>query len=163
VSILDEAIGLHRNGRFGKKPIRPFRSLQPLCKCLFDPLLTLLAGNAGFMPNIFVSFPNLSPLDPENFQQARGRRARQLQRNLQPYLSQPAFTIPAQKSRPLMGTRRESETRLFAMPRKELERPILPATRGANGTCSTPRTTTSQPAYANRLSWLKCFPSLALP
>jgi hypothetical protein len=70
---LDEAIGLRRNGRFSKA--HQALSVTPaLCKRLTDPLLTLLRAMLVHAKHFRV-IPNLSPLDPENFQQAKSRRA----------------------------------------------------------------------------------------
>jgi hypothetical protein len=70
---LDEAIGLRRNGRFGKA--HQALSVTPaLCKRLAVPLLALLRAMLGHAKH-FRIVPNLSPLDPENFQQAKSRRA----------------------------------------------------------------------------------------
>jgi hypothetical protein len=70
---LDEAIGLRRNGRFGKA--HQALSVTPaLCKRLADPLLTLLRAMLAHAKH-FRIVPNLSPLDPENFHQAKSRRA----------------------------------------------------------------------------------------
>jgi len=70
---LDEAIGLHRNGRFGKA-YQALSVAPALCKMLVDPLLTLLRAMLVHAKH-FRIVPNLSPLDPENFQQAKSRRA----------------------------------------------------------------------------------------
>lgn len=70
---LDEAIGFRREGRLGKA--QQALSVTPaLCKRLADPLLTLLRAMLVHAKH-FRIIPNLSPLDPENFQQARSRRA----------------------------------------------------------------------------------------
>ena len=70
---LDEAIGLRRSGRFGKA--HQALSVTPaLCKRLADPLLTLLRAMLAHAKH-FRIIPNLSPLDPENFHQAKSRRA----------------------------------------------------------------------------------------
>ncbi|HET7107324.1 MAG TPA: hypothetical protein VFI38_10985 [Candidatus Acidoferrum sp.] len=70
---LDEAIGLRRDGRFGKA--HQVLSVTPaLCKRLADPLQMLLRAMLGHAKHFRV-IPNLSPLDPENFQQAKSRRA----------------------------------------------------------------------------------------
>jgi hypothetical protein len=70
---LDEAIGFRRHGRFGKA--HQALSVTPaLCKRLADPLLTLLRAMLSHAKH-FRIIPNLSPLDPENFQQAKSRRA----------------------------------------------------------------------------------------
>jgi hypothetical protein len=70
---LDEAIGFRRNGRFGKA--HQALSVTPaLCKRLVDPLLALLRAML-FHAKHFRVIPNLSPLDPDNFQQAKSRRA----------------------------------------------------------------------------------------
>jgi len=70
---LDEAIGLRRHGRFGKA--RQALSVTPaLCQRLAVPLLTLLRTMLGHAKH-FRIIPNLSPLDPDNFQQAKSRRA----------------------------------------------------------------------------------------
>ena len=70
---LDEAIGLRRNGRFGKA--HQALSVTPaLCQRLAGPLLALLRAMFGHAKH-FRIVPNLSPLDPENFQQAKSRRA----------------------------------------------------------------------------------------
>jgi hypothetical protein len=55
---LDEAIGFYRHGRFGKA-YRALSVTPALCKILAD----------------FRIVPNLSPLNPDNFQQAKSRRA----------------------------------------------------------------------------------------
>ena len=70
---LDEAIGLHRNGRFGKA-YQALSVTPTLCKMLADPLLALLRAMLVHAKHFRV-VPNLSPLDPENFQQAKSRRA----------------------------------------------------------------------------------------
>jgi len=70
---LDEAIGLRRHGRFGKA--HQVLSVTPaLCKRLADPLRTLLRAMLVHAKHFRV-VPNLSPLDPENFQKAKSRRA----------------------------------------------------------------------------------------
>jgi hypothetical protein len=70
---LDEAIGLRRHGRFDKA--HQNLSVTPaLCKRLADPLLTLLRAMLVHAKHFRV-IPNLTPLDPENFQQAKSRRA----------------------------------------------------------------------------------------
>jgi len=70
---LDEAIGLRRNGRLVKA--HQALSVTPaLCKRLADPLLTLLRAMLAHAKHFRLT-PNLSPLDPENFQQAKSRRA----------------------------------------------------------------------------------------
>lgn len=70
---LDEAIGLYRNGRFGKA-YQALSVTPTLCKMLSDPLLALLRAMLVHAKH-FRIVPNLSPLDPENFQQAKSRRA----------------------------------------------------------------------------------------
>ena len=70
---LDEAIGFRRRGRFGKA--HQALSVTPaLCKRLVDPLLRVLKAMLAHAKH-FRIIPNLSPLDPENFQQAKSRRA----------------------------------------------------------------------------------------
>jgi hypothetical protein len=70
---LDEAIGLRRNGRFGKA--HQALSVTPaLCKRLAEPLMLLLRSMLAHAKHFRV-VPNLSPLDPENFHQAKSRRA----------------------------------------------------------------------------------------
>lgn len=70
---LNEAIGLRRQRRFGKA--QQVLSVTPaLCKRLTDPLLALLRAMLGHAKH-FRIVPNLSPLDPDNFQQAKSRRA----------------------------------------------------------------------------------------
>ena len=70
---LDEALGLRRNGRYGKA--HQALSVAPtLCKRLADPLQILLRAMLSHAKHFRV-VPNLSPLDPENFQQAKSRRA----------------------------------------------------------------------------------------
>jgi hypothetical protein len=70
---LDEAIGLRRNGRLVKA--HQALSVTPaLCKRLADPLLSLLRAMLAHAKHFRIT-PNLSPLDPENFQQAKSRRA----------------------------------------------------------------------------------------
>jgi hypothetical protein len=70
---LDEAIGLRRGGRFGKA--HQALSVTPtLCKRLADPLVVLLRAMLAHAKHFRV-VPNLSPLDPDNFQQAKSRRA----------------------------------------------------------------------------------------
>jgi hypothetical protein len=70
---LDEAIGLRRNGRYGKA--QQALSVTPtLCKRLAVPLLALLRAMLGHAKHFRV-IPNLSPLNPDNFQQAKSRRA----------------------------------------------------------------------------------------
>jgi hypothetical protein len=70
---LDEAIGLRRHGRFGKA-YQALSVAPALCKRLADPLRTLLSAMLVHAKHFRV-IPNLSPLDPENFQQAKSRRA----------------------------------------------------------------------------------------
>jgi len=70
---LDEAIGLRRNGRFGKAH-QALTVTPALCKRLADPLQILLRAMLAHAKHFRV-IPNLSPLDPENFQQAKSRRA----------------------------------------------------------------------------------------
>ena len=70
---LDEALGLRRNGRFGKA--HQALSVTPaLCKRLADPLMLLLRAMLTHAKH-FRIVPHLCPLDPENFQQAKSRRA----------------------------------------------------------------------------------------
>ncbi|HET6929972.1 MAG TPA: hypothetical protein VFI45_06595 [Candidatus Acidoferrum sp.] len=70
---LDEALGLRRTGRYGKA--HQALSVAPtLCKRLADPLQILLRAMLSHAKHFRV-VPNLSPLDPENFQQAKSRRA----------------------------------------------------------------------------------------
>jgi hypothetical protein len=70
---LDEALGLRRYGRFGKA--HQALSVAPaLCKRLVDPLTLLLRTMLAHAKHFRV-VANLSPLDPENFQQAKSRRA----------------------------------------------------------------------------------------
>jgi len=70
---LDEAIGLRRNGRMIKA--HQALSVTPaLCKRLADLLESLLRAMLAHAKH-FRTTPNLSPLDPENFQQAKSRRA----------------------------------------------------------------------------------------
>jgi hypothetical protein len=70
---LDEAIGLRRTGRLGKA--RQALSVTPaLCQRLAVPLLALLRTMLVHAKH-FRIVPNLSPLDPDNFQQAKSRRA----------------------------------------------------------------------------------------
>ena len=70
---LDEAIGLRRGGRFGKA--QQALSVTPtLCKRLADPLVVVLRAMLAHAKHFRV-VPNLSPLDPDNFQQAKSRRA----------------------------------------------------------------------------------------
>jgi hypothetical protein len=70
---LDEAIGLRRNGRLVKA--HQVLSVTPaLCKRLADPLANLLRAMLAHAKHFRVT-PNLSPLNPENFQQAKSRRA----------------------------------------------------------------------------------------
>ena len=70
---LDEAIGLRRNGRLVKA--HQALSVTPaLCKRLADPLLHLLRAMLSHAKHFRIA-PSLSPLDPENFQQAKSRRA----------------------------------------------------------------------------------------
>jgi hypothetical protein len=70
---LDEALGLRRQGRFGKAH-QALTVTPALCKRLADPLLTLLRAMLAHAKH-FRIVPNLSPLDPENFHQAKSRRA----------------------------------------------------------------------------------------
>jgi hypothetical protein len=70
---LDEAIGLRRNGRYGKAH-QALTVTPTLCKRLVVPLLALLRAMLGHAKHFRV-IPNLSPLDPDNFQQAKSRRA----------------------------------------------------------------------------------------
>ena len=70
---LDEAIGLRRNGRMSKA--HQALSVTPaLCKRLADLLESLLRAMLAHAKH-FRTTPNLSPLDPENFQQPKSRRA----------------------------------------------------------------------------------------
>jgi hypothetical protein len=70
---LDEAFGLRRNGRFAKS--HQAISVAPaLCKRLAYPLQTLLRAMFSHAKHFRV-VANLSPLDPDNFQQAKSRRA----------------------------------------------------------------------------------------
>jgi hypothetical protein len=70
---LDEALGLRRHGHFGKA--HQALSVTPaLCNRLADPLQALLRAMLVHAKHFRV-VPNLSPLDPENFQQAKSRRA----------------------------------------------------------------------------------------
>lgn len=70
---LDEAIGLRRNGHIAKA--HQAVSVSPaLCKRLADLLVTLLRAMLAHAKHFRVT-PNLSPLDPENFQRAKSRRA----------------------------------------------------------------------------------------
>jgi len=70
---LDEALGLRRDGRFGKA--HQALSVTPsLCKRLVDPLIMLLRAMLAHAKH-FRIIPHLSPLDPDNFQQAKSRRA----------------------------------------------------------------------------------------
>ena len=70
---LDEAIGLRRNGRLSKA--HQALSVTPaLCRRLADPLESLLRAMLSHAKH-FRTTPNLSPLDPENFHQAKSRRA----------------------------------------------------------------------------------------
>jgi hypothetical protein len=70
---LDEAIGLRRNGRLAKAH-QALCVTPALCRRLADPLLTLLGAMLAHAKH-FRTTPNLSPLDPENFHQAKSRRA----------------------------------------------------------------------------------------
>lgn len=70
---LDEAFGFRRHGRFGKAH-QALTVTPALCKRLADPLLTLLRAMLAHAKH-FRIVPNLSPLDPENFHQAKSRRA----------------------------------------------------------------------------------------
>jgi hypothetical protein len=70
---LDEALGFRRYGRFGKAH-QALTVTPALCKRLADPLLTLLRAMLAHAKH-FRIVPNLSPLDPENFHQAKSRRA----------------------------------------------------------------------------------------
>jgi hypothetical protein len=70
---LDEALGLRRQGRSGKAH-QALTVTPALCKRLADPLLTLLSAMLAHAKH-FRIVPNLSPLDPENFHQAKSRRA----------------------------------------------------------------------------------------
>ena len=70
---LDETIGLRRQGRFGKA--HQALSVTPtLCKRMAVTLLALLRAMLDHAKHFRV-VPNLSPLDPDNFQQAKSRRA----------------------------------------------------------------------------------------
>jgi hypothetical protein len=70
---LDEAIGLRRNGRL-VKACQGLSVTPALCKRFADPLLNLLRAMLSHAKHFRVT-PNLSPLDPDNFQQAKSRRA----------------------------------------------------------------------------------------
>ena len=70
---LDEAIGLRRNGRLVKAQ-QALTVTPALCKRLADSLGNLLRAMLSHAKHFRVS-PNLSPLDPENFHQAKSRRA----------------------------------------------------------------------------------------
>jgi hypothetical protein len=70
---LDEAIGLRRNGRIVKAQ-QALTVTPALCKRLADPLANLLRAMLSHAKHFRVT-PNLSPLDPENFHQAKSRRA----------------------------------------------------------------------------------------
>jgi hypothetical protein len=70
---LDEAIGLHRSGHFGQA-YQAISVTPALCKMLADPLLATLRAMLIHAKH-FRIVPNLSPLDPDNFQQAKSRRA----------------------------------------------------------------------------------------
>jgi len=70
---LDEAIGLRRNGRLVKAH-QALTVTPALCRRLADPLVSLLRAMLVHAKH-FRTTPNLSPLDPENFQQAKSRRA----------------------------------------------------------------------------------------
>jgi len=70
---LDEALGLRRHGRFGKAH-RALSVSPALCRRLAEPLVLLLRSMLVHAKHFRV-VPNLSPLDPENFQQAKSRRA----------------------------------------------------------------------------------------
>jgi hypothetical protein len=70
---LDEAIGLHRIGHLEKS--QQALSVTPaLCRRLADPLLNVLRTMLSHAKH-FRTVPNLSPLDPDNFQRAKSRRA----------------------------------------------------------------------------------------
>jgi hypothetical protein len=70
---LDEAIGLRRNGRLVEAQ-QALTVTPALCKRLADPLVNLLRAMLTHAKHFRVT-PNLSPLDPENFHQAKSRRA----------------------------------------------------------------------------------------
>jgi len=70
---LDEAIGLRRNGLLVKAQ-QALTVTPALCKRLADPLANLLRAMLSHAKHFRVS-PNLSPLDPETFHQAKSRRA----------------------------------------------------------------------------------------
>lgn len=70
---LDEALGLRRQRQFAKAH-QALTVTPALCKRLADPLLALLRAMLGHAKH-FRIVPNLSPLDPENFHQAKNRRA----------------------------------------------------------------------------------------
>jgi len=70
---LDEAVGLRRRGRLSEA--QQVLSVTPaLCGRLTRPLQTLLRAMLWHARH-FRSSPNLSPLDPDNFQQPGSRRA----------------------------------------------------------------------------------------
>jgi hypothetical protein len=69
---LDEAIGLRRYGRTAKA--HQVLSVAPaLCQRLAQPLQSLLRAMLEHAKH-FGTTPNLAPLDPENFQNARSQR-----------------------------------------------------------------------------------------
>jgi hypothetical protein len=70
---LDEAIGFYRHGRF-EKAYRGLSVTPALCKMLADPLIALLRAMLVHAKH-FRIVPNLSPLNPDNFQQTKSRRA----------------------------------------------------------------------------------------
>ena len=70
---LDEAIGLRRRGRLSEA--QQVLTVTPaLCGRLSRPLVTLLRAMLSHARH-FRTSPKLSPLDPDNFQQPRSRRA----------------------------------------------------------------------------------------
>jgi hypothetical protein len=103
---LDEAFGLRRNGRF-EKGHQALSVTPALCKRLADPLMLLLRSMLAHARHFRV-VPNLSPLDPENFQQAKSRRAA----SLNGICSRIFLSRQSQDLHPA-GARRESQRILF--------------------------------------------------
>lgn len=69
---LDEAVGMRRNGRTSLA-YQVLEVAPALCKRLADPLRALLRAMLEHAKH-FGTTPNLAPLDPENFQNARSQR-----------------------------------------------------------------------------------------
>ena len=70
---LDEAIGLRRNGH-SSKATQLLAVSSALCNRLAGPLLVLLRAMHSHSKHFRIT-PHLSPLNPDNFQHSRSRRA----------------------------------------------------------------------------------------